>query len=139
MIAACDGLLKVNVDLLSSVNDNEDIMLATLHKNRLVSIGQIIAGTRIIPLTIEDSILNKVEELCNTHTPIVSIKQIKPKKVGIVTTGNEVYHKASIFDLVVPRILAGERLTRKDIDALGHGGMCERCKECRFPSCGFGR
>jgi hypothetical protein len=49
------------------------------------------------------------------------------------------YYKASIFELVVPRILAGERLTRRDIVALGHGGLCENCRTCHYPACGFGK
>ncbi|NCC06425.1 MAG: molybdopterin-binding protein, partial [Proteobacteria bacterium] len=53
--------------------------------------------------------------------------------------GCVMYYKASIFDLVVPRLLAGERLTRRDIVALGHGGLCENCGTCRYPACGFGK
>lgn len=53
--------------------------------------------------------------------------------------GCVMYHKASIFELLVPRILAGEKLTRRDIVALGHGGLCENCPECHYPSCGFGK
>ena len=49
------------------------------------------------------------------------------------------YYKSSIFDLVVPRLLAGDRLTRADIAALGHGGYCSACAECRFPLCPFGK
>jgi len=53
--------------------------------------------------------------------------------------GCVMYYKASIFDLVVPRLLTGERLTRRDIVALGHGGFCENCETCRYPACGFGK
>jgi len=53
--------------------------------------------------------------------------------------GCVMYYKASIFDLVVPRLLAGDRLTRADIAALGHGGYCSACAECRFPICPFGK
>ena len=53
--------------------------------------------------------------------------------------GCVMYHKASIFDLAVPRLLAGERLSRRDIVALGHGGLCENCPDCRYPVCGFGK
>lgn len=52
--------------------------------------------------------------------------------------GCVMYHKASIFDLLVPRILTNERLTRQDIVSFGHGGMCAGCDTCRFPACGFG-
>ena len=53
--------------------------------------------------------------------------------------GCVMYHRTSIFDLVVPRLLAGERLTREDIVRLGHGGFCAGCSECRYPLCGFGK
>jgi hypothetical protein len=53
--------------------------------------------------------------------------------------GCVMYFRASIFDLIVPRILAGDRLTRADIVALGHGGFCEGCATCRYPACGFGK
>jgi hypothetical protein len=52
--------------------------------------------------------------------------------------GCAMYNKATVFDLLVPRILAGDRLTRGDITALGHGGLCLGCSDCRFPNCGFG-
>ncbi|MGE4298479.1 MAG: molybdopterin-binding protein [Desulfovibrionaceae bacterium] len=53
--------------------------------------------------------------------------------------GCVMYHKASIFDLVVPRIVAGERISREDIVAMGHGGFCAGCGTCRFPACPFGK
>jgi molybdenum cofactor synthesis domain-containing protein len=53
--------------------------------------------------------------------------------------GCAMYHKATVFELVVPRILAGEIITRADIIALGHGGFCAACPECRYPSCSFGK
>jgi molybdopterin biosynthesis enzyme len=53
--------------------------------------------------------------------------------------GCVMYHKASIFDLTVPRLVAGEKLSRADIVELGHGGLCAMCPECRYPLCGFGK
>jgi hypothetical protein len=53
--------------------------------------------------------------------------------------GCVMYYQASIFDLIVPRILTGERLARRDIVALGHGGFCAACAACRYPLCGFGK
>ena len=246
LIASRDGLLKIDVDRLKAINAIADIMMATRHTDRLVREGQVVAGTRIIPLTIEDAVLQTAEHLCPPDEPVVSVKTVQPKIVGIITTGGEVYHgriqdkfgpvvkakitelgsrvlrqilvpddrgttvaaiqtliregaeivmitggmsvdpddltpgsiratgaevisygapvlpgamfmlaylqdipiiglpgcvmyhQASIFDLVVPRILAGERITREDIVSLGHGGMCLGCDDCRFPACGFG-
>lgn len=57
--------------------------------------------------------------------------------LGIPACG--MYHKITVFDLVFPRILAGEILTRKDIAKLGHGGLCQNCESCRYPNCTFGR
>jgi molybdopterin biosynthesis enzyme len=53
--------------------------------------------------------------------------------------GCVMYYRASIYDLVVPRLLVGEKVTREDIVALGHGGFCAGCDTCRFPVCPFGK
>lgn len=53
--------------------------------------------------------------------------------------GCVMYAKRTIFDLVLPRILAGEILEDKDLAMYGEGGLCLSCRECRFPNCGFGR
>ncbi len=53
--------------------------------------------------------------------------------------GCVMYHRASIFDLILPLIIAGETVTRDYIISLGHGGFCSRCEACSYPSCGFGR
>jgi len=49
------------------------------------------------------------------------------------------YHRTTVLDLILPRVLAGETITRREIAALGHGGLCLNCAECRFPVCPFGR
>jgi hypothetical protein len=49
------------------------------------------------------------------------------------------YHQVTLFDLILPLILAGEEPTRKEIAALGHGGLCLECPECRYPVCPFGK
>jgi hypothetical protein len=247
LIASCDGLLKINVDRLNGINAIADVMMATLHTDQLVKGGRIVAGTRIIPLTIKKEAIRAAEAHCSPNDPVVSIRSVRPHSIGLITTGSEVYHKriadqfgpvirkkiaslgsrmlrqiyvpddigmtvaaiaaligegaqivlitggmsvdpddltpgsirasgaevitygapvlpgamfmlaylrgvpimglpgcvmyheTSIFDLVVPRILAGERLTREDIIALGHGGMCIGCEDCRYPACGFGK
>lgn len=53
--------------------------------------------------------------------------------------GCVMYHNISIFDLILPRILAGEKISRKDIKALAQGGMCQNCTTCTYPNCGFGK
>ncbi|MDR2820381.1 MAG: molybdopterin-binding protein [Desulfovibrio sp.] len=53
--------------------------------------------------------------------------------------GCVMYHKTSVFDLVVPRLLAGITVTAEDVAAMGHGGYCANCPECRYPVCPFGK
>ncbi len=241
------GLLKVNSEALARINSIEEIVLATLHTNRRVTPGLTVAATRIIPLYTGEEKIAGVEQICREQYPIVEIRPFRLMRVGLVTTGNEIYHgriedrfgpivrekladmgsevirqqivpdnvpmivsaiqglladgaemilttggmsvdpddltpagiraaggevvaygsptfpgamfmlayignvpviglpgcvmyhRATIFDLVVPRILAGERITRNDIIPLGHGGLCLDCPECRYPDCGFGK
>lgn len=247
MVAACNGLLKINAEALFRINSIEQVVLSTLHTNQQVTENLPVAGTRIIPLFTEESRVIEVERICAATSPIVEIKPFRALKVGLVTTGNEIftkriedkfgpvvkakfadmgstvfrqiiapddvstivgsihelleegadmivasggmsvdpddrtpaairaaggevvtygsptfpgamfmlsyignvpiiglpgcamYHKATVFELIVPRILAGDRITRADIIALGHGGFCASCPECRYPSCSFGK
>ena len=53
--------------------------------------------------------------------------------------GCVMYAKATIFDLLLPRIAAGVRISRSEIKAMGHGGLCLGCAECRYPVCPFGK
>jgi molybdenum cofactor synthesis domain-containing protein len=57
--------------------------------------------------------------------------------IGIPACG--MYAKTTIFDLLLPRILAGDRIGRKEVAALGHGGLCLKCDVCRYPVCPFGK
>jgi len=49
------------------------------------------------------------------------------------------YNHRTVFDLILPLILAGENPGRAQISALGHGGLCQLCKTCSFPHCPFGK
>lgn len=53
--------------------------------------------------------------------------------------GCVMYSKRTIFDLVLPRIMAGEKLSAEDFNILGQGGLCLNCPVCTFPNCGFGK
>ncbi len=247
LFSTCDGLLKIDTDGLYTINDEDQMMFATLHTNRYVKAGAKLAGTRIIPLVIDARKVKHVEEMCLNRGPLVNVKPTKKLRTGIVTTGSEVfhgrikdafgpvlhkkaeeynfsilrqdivddkvemiasaikgfvndgaelilvtggmsvdpddlsptgiraagghvvtygapalpgamlmlayigdvpilglpgcvmYHGASVFDLVLPRLLAGERLKKSDIVMLGHGGMCVGCPQCHYPECAFGK
>jgi len=247
LTASYNGLLKINVPALMAINEVEEIMFATLHSNQRVAAGKTVGGTRVIPLAVDEQKVLAVEEICRQYAPVVTVKPFKQYKIGVITTGSEVYHgritdkfgpvikakveqfgssilrqifvpdsvemiveavntllaegaemitvtggmsvdpddvspagiraaggkivtygaptlpgamfmlaylgdipvlglpgcvmyhSTSIFDLVLPRLLAGERLTRQDIIGFAHGGLCVNCRECRYPDCGFGK
>jgi molybdopterin biosynthesis enzyme len=248
LVAETSGLLKIKSELLCELNTMDQLAVATLHNNRLVKAGEIVAGTRVIPLVIDEKKILRAEELLASHqSKLVQVLPLRSLAVGMVTTGNEVYFgrikdafgpavknklveygctlmeqvftpddqevtaravtdlmvkgaemivvtggmsvdpddntpaairatgaeiisygspvlpgsmlllayyndipvlglpgcvmysKTTVFDLVLPRILAGERMTKQDVAMLGHGGLCLDCPECVFPHCSFGK
>lgn len=86
------GLLKIDVDTLLELNMIDDIMLSTLHNNFIVNKGTKVAGTRVIPLLIDKNKLTEAKNIVG-NKKIVNVVEFKPKKVGIVITGNEVFYK----------------------------------------------
>lgn len=250
LIADSDGLFKLDVEKLYKLNSLGDMMIATRHGNTTVKKGDKLAGTRVIPLIIEEEKMKQAQEI-GAGKPLMEIMPFKHKKVGIVTTGSEVFHgrikdtfgpvvmakfeefdaeilgqtivddnkegitqaiinyiengadivvctggmsvdpddqtpgaikdtgaeiitygapvlpgamllisyynyngkkvpviglpgcvmysKRTIFDLILPRIMADDNITKKDIDKLGQGGLCLNCKPCTYPNCGFGK
>jgi hypothetical protein len=247
LIAQRNGLLKVAVDALTDINLLGDVMCASRHSNTLVKAGDVVAGTRAIPLTIAKAVVNEAVRIAESHKGLFEVKALRQARTGLVITGNEVftrliedrfeevlrkkierigskvigvafapdnpstiaseiqrlisqgadlilttggmsvdpddvtrdgirkaggsaefygapvlpgamfmmadihgvpilgipacglYHQTTILDLILPRILSGERLNRKDIAQMGHGGLCLNCSECRFPHCPFGK
>ena len=53
--------------------------------------------------------------------------------------GCVMYARRTIFDLVLPRLMADVPLTKKDLAYLGNGGFCLGCAQCHYPNCGFGK
>jgi len=258
LTAACDGLLKVNHAGMKAVNGFGQMMIASRHGNFAVKKGDKLAGTRIIPLVIEEEKMTAAKEAAMQASGGRTLLELKPfvhKKVGIVTTGNEVYYgriqdtftpvieeklaefdteiighavwndddrkvtaailemiekgadivcctggmsvdpddktplairntgaeivsygapvlpgamfllayyevkdgpnprtvavmglpgcvmyaKRTIFDLVLPRVMADDPVTSEELASLGEGGLCLGCPVCTFPNCGFGK
>ena len=279
--AAKDGLLKIDRRKLLEINSLGEMMIATIHGDYPVRAGEKLAGTRVIPLVIEEEKMQKARAIAGDR-PILSILPIPKVRYGLVTTGNEVaagrikdqfgpvlkqkleeygaecmgqvilpddreritaaildfvrqgaelvlcsggmsvdpddktpgairdtgatiisygapvlpgamfllsyltvgdhadvtaestgkpegeasltkscresvpescgrvvpvlglpgcimYAKRTIFDLVLPRVLAGERLQAEDLAKYGEGGLCLSCEVCHFPNCQFGK
>lgn len=45
----------------------------------------------------------------------------------------------TIFDVLLPQVFAGEKITREELINLADGGLCQMCKACHWPNCTFGR
>ncbi|MDX2447089.1 MAG: FmdE family protein [Desulfobacterales bacterium] len=57
--------------------------------------------------------------------------------IGVPACG--LFHKTTSFDILLPRLLAGLTITRKDLAVLGHGALCLDCPTCIYPDCSFGK
>ena len=245
--ASADGLLKVDTEALAAFNMVEEVMCATLHNHSLVKKGEKVAATRAIPLVMKRVAIERAAAIARQNGAVLSIKTLQQAKVGLVITGNEVfhgliedrfapilsekvialgskvdgiafapddeeqiskaicnhldrgcnlimlsggmsvdpddvtrkgirmagatemhygsavlpgamflvaymgnvpllgvpacglYHRITVLDLVLPRILAGERVGKNELAFLGHGGLCKDCPECSYPHCSFGK
>lgn len=53
--------------------------------------------------------------------------------------GCVMYARRTIFDLVLPRLMADDKVTAEELADLGEGGLCLNCEVCTYPNCGFGK
>ena len=247
LLAETDGLLVVNTAALAAFNMVEEVMCATLHNHTLVEKGDLIAGTRTIPLVMKRAPIDRAAAIARQNGSVLSVHPLRKARVGLVITGNEVYHgliedrfapileekvtaldsevegldfapddaqeinrvirsqldrgcdlllvsggmsvdpddvtrhgirlsgateihygaaalpgsmflvaylgnvpllgvpacglyhRITVLDLILPRILAGERIGKTELAFLGHGGLCQDCPDCTYPHCPFGK
>ena len=100
LTAACDGWFRVNREKLVAVNSIPDIMIATRHGNTAVRKGDKLAGTRVIPLIIEEEKLRAAEQAAGDK-PLLELLPYIKKTAAIVATGGEV-KKGLIQDTFTP-------------------------------------
>ena len=79
LIADCDGLLKINRKALMAVNSTPQMMIATIHGDLPVKKGQKLAGTRIIPLVIEQEKMDAMQAAAGAE-PILNVLPMQAKK-----------------------------------------------------------
>jgi molybdenum cofactor synthesis domain-containing protein len=113
--AEADGLLKIRSDRLRAVNRLGEMMIATIHGNFPVKKGDKIAATRIIPLVIEETKMEQAKTAAGEE-PLLEILPFSHAKVGIVTTGSEVF-KGRIEDAFGPAIRG--KLAEYDTEVVG--------------------
>jgi hypothetical protein len=247
LLAEKDGLFVVTTSALAAFNMVEEVMCATLHNHTLVKKGEQVAATRALPLVMKRTPIERAAAIADQNGGILSVLPLHQATVGLVITGNEVYHgliedrfapilsekvralgskvdgitfapddeekiskairshiergcdllmlsggmsvdpddvtrkgirlagatdmhygaavlpgamflvayigdipllgipacglyhRTTVLDLVLPRILAGERIGKAELAFLGHGGLCKDCEECVYPHCPFGK
>lgn len=116
LIADCDGILKIDRARLRAVNALGEMMIATRHGDFPVKKGDKLAGTRVIPLIIEKEKMERAREAA-AGAPILRLLPFQRRKIGIVTTGNEVYYHR-IEDTFTPVIR--QKLSEFDTEIIGH-------------------
>jgi hypothetical protein len=247
LLAERDGLFTVNTASLAAFNMVDEVMCATLHNHTLVKKNELVAATRAIPLVMKRAPIERAAAIARHNGATLSVKALRKSKVGLVITGNEVYHgliedrfapilsekvtnlggsvaglafapdnpdaissaitthlergcdllmlsggmsvdpddvtrqgirlagateihygsavlpgamflvayigdmpllgvpacglyhRITVLDLVLPRILTGEKIGKAELAFLGHGGLCKDCPACSYPHCPFGK
>ena len=49
------------------------------------------------------------------------------------------YNRYTALDIMLVRILAGEKVRKSDVAKLAYGGLCMQCDVCHYPACYFGK
>ena len=118
--ATIDGFFEVDVERLFELNMLGEIAISTRIGNLPVKKGDILAGARIIPLFTEKNRLDKALRI-KGNKPILQIRPFKNIKVGIVTTGSEVYHKR-IIDRFTP--VVKDKIKEYNLEFV-HNELCD--------------
>ena len=100
LTASRDGLFLVDSPRLNAVNALEDVMIATRHGGTAVRRGDKLAGTRVIPLVIEEEQLRRAEAAAGDR-PLLELLPWRLKTAAVIATGSEVA-KGLIQDAFTP-------------------------------------
>ena len=90
LVAEIPGLLKVDGDLLCRFNALGDLILATLPSDSYVRQGDVVAGTRTIPVLVKEELIKQAEAICKAK-PIVTVLPIPSRRIHLIVTGSEVF------------------------------------------------
>ena len=105
--AQIPGLVKINLSLLAFVNQSGKMVCSTVHQNTACSKGMTVAGTKIIPVSIEESQFWPLVEEIRNKGPLLQLLPFSKKNVGVVVTGAEVFSgriKDSSLDILSPKV-----------------------------------
>ena len=105
--AQTNGLFKININLLTFINQTETIICSTIHQNTVCCKGMTVAATRIIPVAVEESEFWPIVEEIRDKEPLLRLLPFSRKHVGVVVTGEEVFSgrvKDYSLDILSPKV-----------------------------------
>lgn len=91
LIAERDGLFLADTARLYALNRLGRLMVATRPSGFPVRAGDKLCGTRVIPLVIEKAFMEEARAAAGSE-PLLRLAPMRPKRYGVVTTGNEIFH-----------------------------------------------
>ncbi|MBP1994989.1 molybdopterin-binding protein [Paenibacillus eucommiae] len=107
--SAIHGLAKIHKAFVDRANAEDQVVISTMKTNTVVQAGQSLVGTRVIPLLVEEAKVMRIEqqarELRQAGEPIIEVKPFRKLRVGLITTGSEVF-KGRIADKFGPVVTA---------------------------------
>lgn len=69
---------------------------------------------------------------------LVAYLDYKGRKISVLgLPGCVMYAKRTVFDLILPRVMADDEIKAEEIAGLGEGGLCLNCPVCTFPTAGL--
>ncbi|MEE8723812.1 MAG: molybdopterin-binding protein [Atopobiaceae bacterium] len=101
--ATCDGVFLVDSKRLGQVNAVDEVMVATRKGGFGVQDGDALAGTRVIPLVIDEKKVCAAEQAADlgTYGPLMYVEPYRLKTAAVIATGSEVA-KGLIKDKFTP-------------------------------------
>ncbi len=102
--ALYDGVFHVDEERFDAVNELDDMTIATIPQHMPVKAGTKLAGMRVIPLVISKEKMDQARKAAGDK-PLMELRPYKKMRIGVVTTGNEVFH-GRIEDTFTPVIEA---------------------------------
>lgn len=90
LVSTHRGLLRVNAKALFRINRRGDIIVSSLRDGFICRAEQMVAATRIIPLTIPRRRIERLEEMAQKVGPVIRVLPFKSLRVGAVVTGSEI-------------------------------------------------
>ena len=143
-----DKMSEYDTEIISCTVSDDDDKMTTSKIEEALSIGaDIVLCTGGMSVDPDDrtplAIKNTGCDIVTYGAPVLPgamfLLGYKGDKVICGLPGCVMYSKRTIFDLMIPRIMADDRITYDEISSLGEGGLCLNCKVCTYPNCGFGK